>query len=208
MARQKRSSGSSGSTFYGILIGLVLGLAAAAAVAYFVMSSPMPFVDKASREPPRVNLDPKTAPDPNRGLAAGVTESKPGQQATAPAPSKDELGALIATLPLDKGTGAPPPLPAPPKQSATTTQQTVSKPAAEDGRAYYLQVGAFRVLEDAEALQARMVLMGLPVQIQRAEVNGALVNRVRVGPYTKLDDMNKVRAQLSQENIQSNVVRQ
>lgn len=197
MARQKRSSRSAGgSTFNGVVIGLVLGLAAAAAVAYFVMSSPMPFVDKASRDDPRVLHDLSTAPDPNKGLGSAHKSASP----VTPPATKDELGALIATLPVEPGKTAPP-LPALPKPAP------VQKPA-EDGRAYYLQVGAFRVIEDAEALQARMVLMGLPVQIQRAEVNGALVNRVRVGPYGKLDDMNKVRAQLSQESIGSNVVRQ
>lgn len=204
MARQKRTTQKKGgSTFYGIIIGLVGGLAAAAAVAYFVMSSPMPFVDKASREDPVANFDPRTAPDPNKGLAGGVgngTSGSSGSVSPVPKP-KDELGELIATLPVEPGK-SPPPLPAAPKAPPSPV-----KPA-EDGRSYYLQVGAFRVLEDAESLQAQMLLMGLPVQIQRADVNGVLVNRVRVGPFSQLDEMNKARSRLSQESIQSNVVRQ
>ena len=202
MARQKRTS-RGGGTFYGIIIGLVGGLAAAAAVAYFVMSSPMPFVDKATRDGPVTQPDPRSAPDPNRGLAGSGASGTAGSPGTSsPIKPKDELGALIATLPVEPGKSVPP-LPAAPKPPPV---QPV-KPA-EDGRAYYLQVGAFRVIEDAEALQARMVLMGLPVQIQRADVNGVLLNRVRVGPFSRLDDMNKARAQLSQEKIDSNVVRQ
>jgi cell division protein FtsN len=53
-----------------------------------------------------------------------------------------------------------------------------------------------------------MLLLGLPVQIQRAEVNGVLVNRVRVGPYGRLDDMNAAREKLAAEKITANVVRQ
>lgn len=193
MAKQKQSS--RGSTFYGIIIGLVGGLAAAAAVAYFVMSSPMPFVDKASRSDSVVTTDPRTAPDPNAGLS--------GQ--TAPVKPRDELGDLIATLPVDGGKRVPA-LPEAPRPSPVAP--VVPARPAEDARPYYLQVGAFRVLEDAEALQARMVLMGLPVQIQRAQVNGVLVNRVRVGPYARLDDMNKARSRLSEEKISSNIVRQ
>ena len=207
MARHKQTS-KGGGAFYGILIGLVGGLALAAAVAYYVMSSPMPFVDKATRDEPGTRPDPRSAPDPNRGLAGGGagaaatngTSGTPGS--VTPVKPKDELGALIATLPVEPGKSVPP-LPAAPKPPPVQPVKPV-----EDGRAYYLQVGAFRVVGDAEAMQARMVLMGLPVQIQRADVNGVLLNRVRVGPFSRLDDMNKARAQLSQEKIDSNVVRQ
>ena len=65
-----------------------------------------------------------------------------------------------------------------------------------------------RDIEEAEALRARILLLGMPVEIQRAEVNGLQVNRVRVGPFARLDDMNRTRARLAQENIVSTVVRQ
>jgi cell division protein FtsN len=191
MVKQKRSSG--GSTFYGLMAGLVIGLIAAAGVAYFVMHSPMPFVDKASRSTSDSPIDPRQAPDPNTGLA--------GQAPRAPT-QPDALGALIATLPVESGK-ATAPLPPPP----VAAPAPAPKPMA-DGKTYLLQVGAFRVLEDAESLRARVILMGLPVQIQRAEVNGVLVNRVRVGPFERLDDMNKARALLADEKITANVVRQ
>lgn len=191
MVKQKRSSG--GSTFYGVIAGLVLGLAAAAAVAYFVMYSPMPFVDKATRSVADKPIDPKQAPDPNTGLAS--------QAPTAPPAQQDALGALIATLPVESGK-ATAPLPPPPAMVAPPVK------AATDGKTYLLQVGAFRVLGDAEALRARVILLGLPVDIQRAEVNGVMVNRVRVGPFERLDDMNKARARLADEKITANVVRQ
>jgi len=188
MAKQKRTS--TGSTFYGLMAGLLLGLSAAAAVAYFVMHSPMPFVDKASRSTADSPIDPKQSPDPNRGLVPPVA-SKPEQ--------KDQLGELIATLPAESRVA--PPLPPPPAPKAPTA-------APGDGKTYFLQVGAFSVLEDAESVRAQMILLGLPVQIQRAEVNGLQVNRVRVGPYERLDDMNKARARLAQEKITANVIRQ
>ena len=152
MAKQKRTS--TGSTFYGVIAGLLIGLSAAAAVAYFVMNSPMPFVDKASRS-----------------------------------------------------AAAPPLPPPPPAPKAPLASATVVAPPG-DNKTYFLQVGAFSVLEDAESVRAQMILLGLPVQIQRAEVNGMQVNRVRVGPYERLDDMNKARARLAQEKITANVIRQ
>ncbi len=199
MAKQKRTS--TGSTFYGVIAGLLIGLSAAAAVAYFVMNSPMPFVDKASRSAADSPMDPKQSPDPNVGLVP-ATASKPAQQ--------DQLGELIATLPATPKAAPPlppPPPPPPPAPKAPLASATVVAPPG-DNKTYFLQVGAFSVLEDAESVRAQMILLGLPVQIQRAEVNGMQVNRVRVGPYERLDDMNKARARLAQEKITANVIRQ
>lgn len=199
MAKQKRTS--RGGAFYGLIAGLLIGLSAAAAVAYFVMHSPMPFVDKASRSAADTELNPDQTPDPNSGLVPS---------AGTPADNKDTLGELIATLPVEQGQAKPPLPPAPPRVVApkpAPAPAATSTPSAA-GTSYYLQVGAFRVLEDAESLRARMLLLGLPVQIQRAEVNGLQVNRVRVGPYAKLDDMNAAREKLAAEKINANVVRQ
>uniref|UniRef100_UPI004048A9AC SPOR domain-containing protein n=1 Tax=Orrella sp. TaxID=1921583 RepID=UPI004048A9AC len=194
MAKQNRTS--TGSTFYGVIAGLLIGLSAAAAVAYFVMNSPMPFVDKASRSAADSPMDPKQSPDPNVGLVPS-TGGKPAQQ--------DQLGQLIATLPATPK--AVPPLPPPPAPKAPVASATTVAPSG-DNKTYFLQVGAFSVLEDAESVRAQMILLGLPTQIQRAEVNGLQVNRVRVGPYERLDDMNKARARLAQEKITANVIRQ
>ncbi len=220
MAKHKSSGGS---TLYGLLAGLVIGLMVAAGVAYYVVKAPMPFYDKASRTPDAPGApDPRQAPDPNAGMGGRDTGSStsPSEStvpstgsapaANAPAPaSGDALGSLIATLtptaPAGSGnTNVNPrpkaePLPPPPSQPQT---------APATGGPYFLQVGSFRVLEDAESLRARILLLGMPVEIQRAEVNGLQVNRVRVGPFARIDDMNQIRTKLGQEKIPTAVVRQ
>lgn len=220
MAKSKRSSSQrqGGSTLYGVLAGLLIGLMVAAAVAFYVTQAPMPFVDRATRESAQAPLpDPRNAPDPNRALygrdgAAGTPANGPTATTPAPlpgvtpapseAPSGDALGALIATLPSVNE----------PQESAAQGRDRPPAPAPVQpgaaGGSYFLQVGSYRVLEDAEALRARILLLGMPVEIQRAEVNGLQVNRVRVGPFSRLDDMNRTRARLGQENIVSTVVRQ
>jgi len=213
MARSKRSQSSQGgSTLYGVLAGLLLGLIVAAVVAFYVTKAPMPFVDRATRETAQTTLpDVRNAPDPNTALygrdgPAGTPQSGPTATAPAPLPNvrgqNDDLGDLIASLPPSGPGSAPAPAAAP----SVTAPNPVPAPAA--GGTYYLQVGAYRVLEDAEALRARILLLGLPVQVQRAEVNGQQINRVRVGPYARLDDMNRTRARLGEEKIESAVVRQ
>ena len=195
---------------YGVLAGLLVGLIVAAAVAFYITKAPMPFVDRATRDvQQRPAPDPRNAPDPNLGLygrnapagtpSSGPTDTTPatlpGVQPTPSTakPNGDDLDALIATLDTKP---APAAKPAPPA------------PSTSANGSYFLQIGSYRVVEDAEALRARVLMMGLPVELQRAEVNGMLVNRVRVGPYSRLDDMNRVRTMLGQEKIASTVVRQ
>ncbi|WAI84075.1 MULTISPECIES: SPOR domain-containing protein [Achromobacter] len=225
----RRSAGESGSTLYGALAGLLLGLIVAAVVAFYVTKAPVPFVDRASRQGDTGKLpDPRQAPDPNAGLygrdgAAGAPPTGPTATAPMPlpgagTPSKpdetpsrlDDLGALIATLPSTNKPQA-----AAPSQSASAAPTPLSKPAPAAKAAapaatgtYYLQAGAFRGESDAESLRARIILLGLPVAVQKAEVNGKPLNRVRVGPFARLDDMNRARGRLGENKIETAVVRQ
>lgn len=234
MARNSRkpsSSKSGGSTLFGILIGLIFGLAAAVAVALFVTKVPMPFVDKASRDPAKTLLpDVRDAPDPNIGLygrngpagaaPSGPTDTAPlalpgmppaaGDPGSTIPPGPDNLGDLIASL--GKNDKAAPKKPAAPSRPAPGTEApaAASKPAAaaNSQTTYYLQAGAFRSENDAEAVKARILLMGLAAQVQKAQVNGSTINRVRVGPFKGIDEMNRSRARLGEEKIDSSVIRQ
>ena len=214
MAKHKSSGGS---TLYGLLAGLVIGLMVAAGVAYYVVKAPMPFYDKASRTP-----DPRQAPDPNAGMggrdtgttaaapdsAAPAAGSAPGASAPAQG-SGDALGSLIATLtPTTPAAGGGATVNPRPKAEPLAPPPSQPQTAPATGGSYFLQVGSFRVLEDAESLRARILLLGMPVEIQRAEVNGLQVNRVRVGPFARIDDMNQIRTKLGQEKIPTAVVRQ
>lgn len=161
----------------------------------------------------------------------------PGPSDADDAASKksDDLGALIASLPADDKEPAaaatpapapaatpvaPAPAPAPAAKPAATPAPIVSLPPASapkaaatpapaaSGEVYFLQAGAYKQSADAESARARILLLGLKAVVQRAEVNGAQWYRVRVGPYAKLDDMNRARVKLADNKIQSTVVRQ
>lgn len=158
-----------------------------------------------------------TAPAPLPGAGAGA--AKPDET-----PSRlDDLGALIATLPSTSKPQAAAPAPAAvasiqqtptpiSKPSATATPapspKAAAAPAAAASGTYFLQAGAFRGENDAESLRARILLLGLPVNVQKAEVNGKPINRVRVGPFARLDDMNRARGRLGENKIETAVVRQ
>jgi len=229
MAKRKSSGG--GSILYGVLAGLLIGLMVAAAVAYYVVKTPSPFVDKASRTPDKAApAESSVAPDPNAGLG-GRTDNTSGvppvdvpsvsEDSTAssqipagkPAETTDDLGALIATLPQASTSST---RPARPSQVNRDAQSKPDVPKAEapkadnaaSGGTYYLQVGSFKAMSDAETMRARIIMLGMTAEIQHAEVNGAQMNRVRVGPFSRLDDMNRVRAKLGEEKIPAVVVRQ
>ena len=246
MARARKKTSGSGGTYTGILIGLILGLGAAVAVALFVTKVPMPFVDKASRDNPTVALpEGRDLLDPNRdlyGSSAGQTpppaiDAIPGltlPPVTLPSIPKpaapDALGDLIATLPSmgtesarqpdARNTAPVAPAVTAPAAAPVTQAPAASKPAtpaptvppaankpATTSTPYYLQAGAFRNNADAEAMKARLLMLGFDASVQSAQVNGNTVNRVRMGPFKGIDEMNRARSRLADEKIDTSVVR-
>ena len=78
----------------------------------------------------------------------------------------------------------------------------------DDRASYLLQAGAFRASSDAEAMKAKLALIGFEARILTADVNGQAMYRVRIGPYAQLDAMNRARARLAENGIEASVVRQ
>ena len=68
-------------------------------------------------------------------------------------------------------------------------------PAAEPF-SYFVQAGAFRTPEDAEAQRAKLSLMGLEAKVTEREQAGRTVFRVRVGPFDRKDDADKAKLRL------------
>ncbi|MFC4277528.1 SPOR domain-containing protein [Achromobacter aloeverae] len=190
-----------------------------------------PLPDARTAPDPNVGLygrDGPAGPAPS-GPTATPPAPVPGAQANAPqtAPSgpqkPDDLGALIATLPsndtlaargaaekpAEKAREKAPEKPAAKPPVAVASNAPTAAKDAKDGKGtYYLQAGAYRSADEAEAMKARIILLGLPVAVQRAEVNGKALNRVRVGPFNRLDDMNRARARLGESKIEVAVMRQ
>jgi cell division protein FtsN len=70
-----------------------------------------------------------------------------------------------------------------------------------------LQAGAFRTVEDAEAMRGRLALLGFEARVIGSEVNGLAVQRVRIGPFARMEDMNRARTKLTESGIEVSVVR-
>jgi len=81
-------------------------------------------------------------------------------------------------------------------------------PAAPTQR-YYLQAGAFQNPNDADNLKAQLAMLGIEAVIQTSEVaDKGVFHRVRVGPFNALDEVNRTRTLLTQNNIPATLVKE
>jgi cell division protein FtsN len=219
-----------GNTFIGLIIGIVLGLGAALGIAVYVTKVPIPFVNKTQRnsaEQDEVEARRNRDWDPNAPLAGKAGAAKPPAPAAAPA-------APDSTTAAAPGTSAPVPVIVPPKTGKGPVPAVVnpdsedpigdlarsraaggSVPAAgasapangPDPFIYFVQAGAFRSTDDAEAQRAKLSLMGVDAKVTEREQAGRTVYRVRAGPFSKKDDADRLKERLDSGGLETALVR-
>ncbi|HET8748228.1 MAG TPA: SPOR domain-containing protein [Ramlibacter sp.] len=212
----------SGNVFVGIIIGVVIGLAAALAVAVYVTKVPVPFLNKApgrSAEQDAAESRKNQNWDPNAPLY-GKNPAKPLPPApgmAASAPSAPGPATATAPKPAEAGRGAeqardkeplPPavagrPVPADPLGDLAAARSA----SGSDPFLYFVQAGAFRTPEDAEAQRAKLSLMGVEAKVTEREQSGRQVYRVRVGPFNSKDDADRQKERLDQGGFETALVR-
>jgi len=236
--KQQRQAGG---TILGFIIGVVVGLGSALAVAVYVTKVPVPFMTgKAPRTmtsdeaelkknkdwDPNTPLHGKNPAKPMAPVTSGVVGNpdapvvatpvpaapqptsvpvvtatpvpvaKPDPKTVAPAASADPLGDLAR---------------AKAKVPAAATAVAVA-PAGLSGPAvdpfeYFVQAGAFRTPEDAEAQRAKLAMMGLEARVTEREQSGRTVFRVRMGPFNKKDDAERTKERLDNIGTETALVR-
>jgi cell division protein FtsN len=72
---------------------------------------------------------------------------------------------------------------------------------------YVLQAGSYRNLADAERVSAQLARQGIAAAVQRVAVDADVWHRVRVGPVTDLEELNRLRSQLRAAEIDALVIR-
>jgi cell division protein FtsN len=179
-----------GGTLLGIFIGLVLGLALASAIAIYMSNAPVPFVNKGPTTRATPPADQKLADAAKRADAAKVAPADrpkfdfykilPGQEEPV---TEREIRSAAAKPPDKAGTGAPRDL-------------------------YFVQAGAFQSPADADNLKARLALLGLQASVEPANLpDRGTWYRVRLGPYSQLDEINRVRSTLAQNGVDAALVK-
>jgi cell division protein FtsN len=72
---------------------------------------------------------------------------------------------------------------------------------------YFVQAGAYRTPEDAQAQRAKLLLMGLDASTTEREQSGRTVYRVRMGPYERQADAEKMKDNLAANGVEAALVR-
>lgn len=78
----------------------------------------------------------------------------------------------------------------------------IARIVEEPGR-YVLQTGSFRESTDAEQMKGTLEVLGIQSSIQKVTIDADDFHRVRIGPTSDLDELNRVRRQLWNAQIES-----
>lgn len=227
-----------GGTFLGLVIGVVLGLGAALAVAIYVTKVPVPFLNK--NQPRKAEQDAAEALknknwDPNAALygknparpappvEGSATPAQPqASAATLPASAPAPLAGASAAKPVRAAASVPAPIPAP--AVAASAPRSDAKPAASidplgdlarakaggataEPFSYFVQAGAFRTPEDAEAQRIKLSLLGMDAKVTEREQSGRTVYRVRLGPFDSKDAADRAKERMDSNGMESALVR-
>lgn len=198
-----------GGSFFGFIMGLVVGLGLSLAIAIYVTKVPTPFSNKNQPRSsdqdnaenqknkdwnPNTVLQPKAPADipapPNmdgQNKSAETFKADPSKADNRPAVTADPLGDLAKS-----------------KSGLSTPTLGTSGPELFD---YVIQVGAFRSLSDADAQKAKLAMMGLDSRVSEREQGGRTVYRVRLGPFDNKSAAEKMSANLEASGIENTLVR-
>ncbi len=185
-------SRSGGSFLLGMFVGLVIGLGVALGVAFYLNKTPLPFIGKSK---PAATKDGKDAAgDPAKPPAiAGMPQ---GGAKAADKPKYDFYKIL------------------PGGEEPVTDREL--KDAAKPGKGqpelatgvYFIQAGSFQNPADADNQKAKIAILGFESAVEPTVLpDKGTWYRVRLGPYTALEDLNKTRRVLVQNGIDASLVK-
>jgi len=182
---------SKGSPFFsGLLVGFLLGVAASLAVVMYIKGGESPFTTPADTKQP---LSEKIAADAKKSADADSQKS-----ADAATDGSDKTRFDFYTI-------------LPGSESKVTTEELSLKdhqPQPVVQYTYYLQVGAFQTEDEADNMKAKLALQGFEALVQTATIPGKGVwHRVRVGPLSSLDEINKAKNDLVTNGFKTDLIK-
>jgi len=187
---------SKGSPFItGLLVGILLGVAASLSVVMFIKGGNSPFT-----------IQPIIPP--GQPLADKIKE-KTKQEANKTTPESDALAKTDANedkTRFDFYTILPGSESKVTKEEEKTIKTDEQQPVIQ--KSYYLQVGAFQTEEEADNLKAKLALQGFEAVVQTAAIpDKGIWHRVRVGPLNSLDQINKTKSDLVSNGFNADLIK-
>jgi cell division protein FtsN len=198
---------SGGGILLGLFLGLVVGMLIAFGVVWYMNKAQLPFQTnkyEGASSPAAKTKEAKEAKNENSTEKTPLQlPGKPGDK-IGEKPRFDFYGILEG-----KQTATPAAVPPAPTSAQTSAPSpTNSTPISpKPGTVFYLQAGAFPKSGDAENLKAKLAMLGVEANVQEATLpDKGKMHRVRIGPISSPDEMNRVRSELAQSGIQATVV--
>jgi cell division protein FtsN len=177
--------------FTGLLIGILMGVAASLGVVMFIKGGESPFAQQTSNEI-------------TKSVSEKMQDKAIADQANANAAA--EAGADGTQNRFDFYTILPG------SESKVSAEEEIKikddapEPALQIS--YYLQVGAFQTGEEADNMKAKLALQGFEAVVQTATTaDKAIWHRVRVGPLTNLDQINKTKNDLLKNGFKADLIK-
>jgi SPOR domain len=183
-ARRRKAPTTTGfSGWTGVVIGLSLGLAVAGAVY---------LKDHHADQAPV----PGAKPVKKKGVGRDIADADSGDTGTPDAPAKsysfyDMLPKFEVVVP---------------EKEKDVKPDIRSVPETRRGT-YVLQTGTYKNVADADRARAQLSLLGIEGTVQKVTVNSDSWLRVRIGPVTNLDELNRLRQILRKADIDALLIR-
>ncbi|MEY3797870.1 MAG: hypothetical protein RLZZ572_51 [Pseudomonadota bacterium] len=177
--------------FTGLLIGILMGVAASLGVVMFIKGGESPFAQKTSNEI-------------TKSVSEKMQDKAMADQANADAAV--EAGPDGTQNRFDFYTI----LPGSESKVSAEEEIKIKNDAPEPALqiSYYLQVGAFQTGEEADNMKAKLALQGFEAVVQTASTaDKAIWHRVRVGPLTNLDQINKTKNDLLKNGFKADLIK-
>jgi len=172
-----------------MFVGLLVGLAIALGIAFYLNKTPIPFLAQKA----------KPAEKDSGGKPPAIAGLPQGSSAQAPAGEKPKFD-FYKILP-----GSEEPV----SEAELRERARAAKGQQESSKdVYFIQAGSFQNPADADNQKARLAILGFESSVEPASLpDKGVWYRVRLGPYTKVEDINKVRQSLAQSGIEANLVK-
>ena len=182
---------SEGNFLAGMGVGVLVGLAVSLGIAFYLNRTPIPFMTAKPKQAEKNAVKPPAiAGLPQGGAAPSGTTEKPKFDFYRILPGAEEpvTEKEIRERLRQKGSAA--------------SQQEAAKDV------YFIQAGSFQNPSDADNQKARLAMLGFESSVEPAHLpDKGTWYRVRMGPYAKLEEINKVRQALAQSGIDANLIK-
>lgn len=188
----KISSSSKGDPFFlGLLIGLLVGVGLSLAVTMYIKGSESPFSEKKSISNNGEMLSEKLPKQKIATESALPSDENPDETAQNKASNQFDFYTIL-----------------PETESTVTEQEVKDSTLTVKKDNYFLQIGAFQDEADADNMKAKLALQGFEAVVQTATIpeKGAW-HRVRVGPLSDINQINKIRGELTTGGFNTDLIK-